>query len=134
MNTSNKIMVLVALLVVFGLGFYARQPAPAKLQGALYSPVFQDYADSTSATTTLAAWPGTLHTVTIATPVANSVINVFDAATTSTATTSRLVATITLPVATSTPFTLTFDNAMVYGLTVSQSVGTSTITAEYQQN
>jgi hypothetical protein len=75
-----------------------------------------------------------LHTVTIATPVANSVINVFDAATTSTATTSRLVATITLPTATSTPFTLTFDNAMVYGLTVSQSGASSTITAEYNQN
>jgi hypothetical protein len=107
---------------------------PVAKLGQVYGvSAFNDYTDATLATTTLANYPGILHTLTVTTPVASSVINVYDAASTSTATT--LVATISIPSTPITaPFTLLFDNIHTKGLTVVQSGATSTLTAEYQQN
>jgi hypothetical protein len=119
--------IFIAVLV-FG---YTHQPA--KLGSVYGSPAFNDYTDATLATTTLANYPGILHTLTVTTPVASSVIKVYDAASTSTATT--LIATISIPSTPITaPFTLLFDNIQASGLTVAQSGATSTFTAEYQQN
>ena len=119
--------IFIAVLV-FG---YTHQPA--KLGSVYGSPAFNSYVDATSATATLAAYPGTLHTLTVTTPVASSVIKVCDSATSSSC--AVVVATITIPSTPITaPFTLTFDNIMNNGLTVVQTGASSTITAEYQQN
>jgi hypothetical protein len=118
--------VFIAVLV-FG---YTHQPA--KLGSVYGSPAFNSKTDAVSATTTLATYPGILHTIVVGTPVANSVITVCDSATSSSC--AKVVATITIPSSAPAPFELTFDNIFASGLTVAQSGATSTLTAEYQQN
>lgn len=135
MTTLNKIFfgIVGLAVIVVGLGFLIFRPAKAPTLGSVYSsPAFNDYTDATMATTTLANYPGILHTILVTTPVANSVITVYDAASTSTATT--VIAKITVPSTAANPFELTFDNIQTKGLTVVQSGATSTLTAEYQQN
>ena len=134
MTTSSKILsgIIVVLVVAFGFFFFTAK-APTKLGSVYGTPAFNDYTDAVSATTTLATYPGILHAIVVGTPVASSVIKVYDAASTSTATT--LIATISIPSTPITaPFTLLFDNIQASGLTVAQSGATSTFTAEYQQN
>jgi hypothetical protein len=119
--------IFIAVLV-FG---YTHQPA--KLGAGVYgTPAFNDYTDATLATTTLANYPGILHTILVTTPVANSVITVYDSASSTTA--STVVAKITVPATATNPFELTFDNIFTKGLTIQQATATSTLTAEYQQN
>ena len=107
---------------------------PVQKLGSVYgNPSFDDYTLATLATTTLAAFPGILHTIVVTTPVASSVITVYDSASSTTASTT--VAKITIPSTPITaPFSLSFDNSFYNGLTVVQSGATSTLTAEYQQN
>jgi len=137
MTTLNKIFLgIVGLAVLFAVGLFAYNSfhATQKL-GQIYGvPAFNDYTDATQATTTLATYPGILHTILVTTPVASSVITVFDAVSSSTATTSNIIAKITIPATASNPFELTFDNIFTKGLTIQQSTATSTLTAEYQQN
>jgi hypothetical protein len=131
MTTTSKILsgIIVVLVLACGFFFFTAK-APTKLGSVYGTPAFDDYADATLATTTLATFGGILHTIVITNPVSNSVINVYDAASTSTAVTP--IATITIPSSsTQTPFTLTFDNINVNGLTISQATATSTLTAEY---
>lgn len=133
MTTTSKILsgIIVVLVLACGFFFFTAK-APTKL-GAIYgTPAFNDYVDATQATTTLAAYPGILHTILVTTPVANSVITVYDSASSTTA--STVVAKITIPASAPAPFELTFDNIFTKGLTVVQSGATSTLTAEYQQN
>ena len=135
METLNKIFLGIVGLVVIvvGLGFLIFRPAKAPTLGSVYSsPAFNDYTDATMATTTLANYPGILHTILVTTPVANSVITVYDSASSTTA--STVVAKITIPSSAPAPFELTFDNIFNNGLTIQQSTATSTLTAEYQQN
>ena len=134
MTTTSKILsgIIVVLVLACGFFFFTAK-APVKLGGVYGVSAFNDYTDATLATTTLATYPGILHTIVVGTPVASSVIKVYDAASTSTATT--LIATISIPSTPITaPFTLLFDNIQASGLTVAQSGATSTLTAEYQQN
>ena len=128
----QSVKVAIGVFLAFLAFGYTHQPV--KL-GEIYGvSAFNDYVDATSATTTLATYPGILHTINVTTPVANSVIAVYDAVSSSTATTTNRIALITLPATTTTPFTLIFDNIFAKGLTVSQSGASSTLTAEYQQN
>ena len=126
----NVIKVAIGLVII-ALFFRGTPTAPAKLGSSQYGvPAFDDFQDATSATTTLATFPAILHTIVVTQPVSNSVISVYDAASTSTATTA--IITITIPSSTTqTPFTLTFDNINVNGLTISQATATSTLTVEY---
>ena len=131
----QSVKVALGIFLAFLAFGYTHQPV--KL-GQIYGvSAFNDYVDSTSATTTLASYPGILHTITVTTPVANSVITVYDVATTTAAAvaSSSVVASIKIPATvSSTPFTLLFDNIFTKGLTVLQSGASSTLTAEYQQN
>ena len=134
MSTPSKILSgsIVILVVAFGFFFFTPK-APTKLGGVYGTPAFNDYTDAAQGTTTLAAFPGVLHTLTVTTPVASSVIKVCDSATSSSC--AVVVATITIPSTPITaPFTLTFDNIFNNGLTIQQSTATSTLTAEYQIN
>lgn len=136
MTTLNKIFAgIVGLAILLGVGIYAYnslKPVPQKLGNIYGVSAFNDYTDATLATTTLANYAGILHVIDVTTPIANSVITVYDAASTSTATT--VVAKITVPSTATNPFELTFDNIQTTGLTVAQSGATSSLTAEYQQN
>jgi len=136
MTTLNKIFAgIVGLAILLGVGIYAYNSfhvVPQNLGGVYGTPAFNDYTDATLATTTLANYAGILHVIDVTTPIANSVITVYDAASTSTATT--VVAKITVPSTATNPFELTFDNIFKSGLTVVQTGASSTITAEYQQN
>ena len=125
----KQILIALGIIAAFAIGFYVHTPS-AKLGSALYTPTYTDYSDKTQATTTLAAFPGTLHTVIFGNPVAGSVVTICDSATSSSCAT--VVATLTIP-STTAPFTLTFDNQFTNGLTVYQATATSTITFEYQQ-
>ncbi len=129
----QSIKVLIGIFIAVVLFGFTKASAPTQKLGSVYgTPSFNDYTDAALATTTLANYPGILHTITVASPATSSVITVYDAASTSTA--STVVATITIPSTAVAPFTLTFDNIQTKGLTVVQSGATSTITAEYKQN
>ena len=127
----QSVKVALGIFIAFLVFGYVK---PVQKLGSVYgSPAFNDYTDAASATTTLATYPGILHVINVTTPVASSVITVYDSASSTTASTT--VAKISIPSTPITaPFTLTFDNIMVNGLTVVQSGATSSITAEYQQN
>jgi hypothetical protein len=126
----QSVKVAIGIFLAFMVFGYVH---PAQKLGSVYgNPSFDDYTSATLATTTLAAFPGILHTIVVATPIANSVITVYDSASSTTASTT--VAKITIPSTAPAPFSLSFDNSMYSGLTVAQSGATSTLTAEYQQN
>ena len=136
MTNKTLFALVVALFLAAGfggwfMGYQAKQSGQ-KLGGVYGVSAFNDYTDATLATTTLATYPGILHTIVVGTPVANSVITVCDSATSSSC--AKVVATITIPSSAPAPFELTFDNIFASGLTVAQSGATSTLTAEYQQN
>lgn len=82
---------------------------------------------TTAATTVVKATNGVLHTITINTPVASGVINLYDNASTS----GTVIGVITLP---STliegPITLTYDALFLNGLTII-STGTFDVTVTY---
>jgi hypothetical protein len=133
MTTTSKILsgIIVVLVLACGFFFFTAK-APTKLGSVYGVSAFNDYTDATLATTTLANYPGILHTILVTTPVANSVITVYDSASSTTA--STVVAKITVPATAANPFELTFDNIFTKGLTIQQATATSTLTAEYQQN
>jgi len=130
--TFQSIKVALGLVVAFLLFGYTHQIKAPVFGSALYTPTYSNYTDSALATTTLAAWAGTLHTISVTTPVASSVITVCDSAATTTC--AVVVAKITIPSTAPAPFTLHFDGQFVNGLTVVQATATSTLTADYQQN
>lgn len=131
MTRLNKLFIFLGLTAVFGLGFSAwHNASPSLGSGSLYIPAYIDYQDSVSATTTLASFSGVLHTIVFTKPVAGSVINVYDSATTTTPTVLLASMAVT---STGNPFTLTFDVNTVNGLTVVQTGATSTMTLTYQQ-
>jgi hypothetical protein len=134
MTTTSKILSGIIVVLVLACGFFFFTHQPVKLGQVYGVSAFNDYVDSTSATTTLATYPGILHTILVNTPIANSVIKIIDANSTTTAASGTVIATITVPSTAANPFELTFDNIMTKGLTVVQSGATSTLTAEFQQN
>ena len=130
----QSVKVAIGIFLAFLAFGYTHQPV--KLGQVYGVPAYEDFSYSTSATTTLARFPGNLHTIVIGTPVANSVITVYDVATSTSAivASSTAVVEITIPATATAPFSLSFDNRFYNGLTVVQSGATSTLTAEYQQN
>lgn len=134
MTTTSKILsgIIVVLVLAFGFFFFTAQ-APTKL-GAVYgNPAYVTTSTATQATTTLYAFAGILHTISITKPVSNSVITIYDSATTTTPTIAPLVITIPSSSAQS-PFTLTIDGIFNNGLTIQQATATSTVNVTYQQN
>ena len=129
----QSVKVALGIFIAFLVFGYVK---PVQKLGSVYgNPAFNDYTYAVSATTTLATYPGILHVINVTTPVASSVIKVYDLATSTSVASSTPIATIAIPSTPITaPFNLTFDNIMVNGLTVVQSGATSTLTAEYQQN
>lgn len=136
MVRSEKILFIVAAVIFAGLFSFlvkVESPSPTFGSGSLNVPVYVNGQDANQATTTIFAFPGVLHTIVVTKPVVGSVINVYDSATTTVSTAP--IASITIPTSpTSTPFFLEFDINVFNGLTVSQTVGTSTINLSYQQN
>jgi hypothetical protein len=135
MTTLEKTLVGIATLIIFFASFLGGQVLDKSNKlgvGAFQIPTYNYLTDLTSATTTLATYPGTIHSVTVATPVANSVITIYDSASSTTA--STVVARITVPSAAPAPFTLLFDTSLTQGLTVVQTGASSTMTISYKQN
>lgn len=138
MNTLEKTLLggVLSLMTIF-LGFIASfvsAPQPKTLGSSVLNiPVYSNTQITTSPTTTIAAYPGVLHSVTFNAPVSNSVVTVYDSATTTTPTT--ILETITIPSSSAqTPFTLVYDGNFTKGLTVVQTGASSTFTVNYQQN
>lgn len=134
MSLKEKIGFIAVVLVLGGIaGFLFRSESPSpSLGSALYTPTYSLSTTNTSASTTLFAFAGTLHTLVITAPVSNSVIGVYDSASTSTASAKF---TVTIPSSTAqVPLTLTFDAQFSNGLTIAQTGASSTIVATYQQN
>ena len=134
MTRSEKLGSAI-LIILLGVGLFAflvlvrKGPSSPSLRGATYQISTYVYAlDATQATTTYAAFPGTLHTIVVGTAVSSDVISVYDSNTSTAPTT--LMAKITTT--SSTPQSLTFDASFTSGLTIQQSA-TSTLTASYQQ-
>ena len=130
LTKGEKISIAVVIVLLAGLlGFLSVKVAPSPSLGAgtYQIPSYAYSLDATSATTTLAAFPGTLHTIVFGTPVSGDVVTVYDS-NTSTAPTA-VIAKITT---TSSTVFLLFDTSFTSGLTIQQSV-TSTLTASYQQ-
>jgi hypothetical protein len=134
MTKVEKIIGGLIAIIVVGFALYAIKPATAPSLGSVYgNPAFVTTSTATQATTTLYAFAGILHTISITKPAAGSVITIYDSATTSSPTIAPLVITIpTTP--TSTPFTLTIDGIFNNGLTIQQATATSTVNVTYQQN
>jgi len=125
--------ILLFAVAVIGLSYATRPTHNTSLgSGSLYIPVYVTTSTSVSATTTLYAFPGVLHTISITKPVSGSVITIYDSATTTLPTVAPLV--ITIPAANLAPFTLNIDGIFANGLTVQQGTATSTINVTYQQN
>lgn len=137
MTTSQKILNIVSgalLLILVIFAVYSARPStqPSLGSGSLYIPAYIATSSATQATTTLYAFSGVLHTISITKPVSNSVISIYDSAT-STNPTGPIVS-VTIPTSpTSTPFTLLIDGNFANGLTIAQSGATSTVTLTYQQ-
>ena len=94
------------------------------------APVGWNYKNITTDTTTdVKASAGFLHSVVINTPVASSVINIYD----NTAASGTLIGTITLPATllNQGPMTALYDVAFATGLTVKTATGASDITVTY---
>ena len=133
MTKADKILLGVALILTLGIVVYISRPATAPTFGAgLNVAAFSTTSTATQATTTLYAFAGTLHTISVTKPVSGSVITIYDSATTTAPTVAPLVITITT--STVAPFTLTIDGEFNNGLTIQQSTATSTINVTYQGN
>ena len=136
MTTREKILigfVFIFAIAVIGLSYASRPTHTSLGSGSLYIPAYVTTSTSVSATTTLYAFPGVLHNISITKPVAGSVITIYDSATTTAPTIAPIV--ITIPTSpTSTPFTLNIDGIFNNGLTIQQSTATSTVNVTYQQN
>lgn len=80
-------------------------------------------------TTTVRGGPGVLHTITINTPVASSVITIYD----NTAASGTKIGTITLPATLlqEGPYTAIYDVIFATGLTITTATGASDITVSY---
>lgn len=133
MTKSDKIIaaiVIILLASVLGFLIKVESPSPSLGSGSLYVPAYIDYYTS-SASTTLATFPGVLHTIVIGKAAAGSVITVYDSSSSSVLTT--ILTSITIPNATTTPFYVELDSNTANGLTVTQSGATSTLTLTYQQ-
>lgn len=132
MTLREKILTaLVAGFFIGAIGFFVKLNPPQNLgSGSLYIPSYEYSQEATQATTTLFAFSGVLHTLSITKPVTNSIISVYDSATSTSPTV--LIAQVTIS-PTSTPFSLFFDTRVINGLTIAQSGATSTLTASYQQ-
>lgn len=81
---------------------------------------------STQTTTVCKVGPGMLHSITFNTPVATSVITVFD----NTAASGTTIATITVP-ASPQSYTLIFDSRFSTGLTILTATASSDITVNF---
>jgi hypothetical protein len=121
-------------LAVALFAFLVKIESPSPSLGQVYGvSAFSVTSTATQATTTLYAFGGILHTVTITKPVSNSVITICDSATSSSCAVAPIV--ITIPSSsTQVPLTLTFDARFFNGLTIVQSGATSTLSPTYQQN
>ena len=131
MTRGEKIGIAVFILFVAGVFAFLvakEAPSPSLGAGTYQIPTYAYSLDATQATTTYAAFPGTLHTIVIGTAVSGDVISVYDSNTSTAPTT--LMAKITTT--SSTPQSLTFDASFTSGLTIQQSA-TSTLTASWQQ-
>lgn len=122
---------IIGVLFLFAIIFatYAVRPTtePSLGSGSLYVPAYTNTVDAVVATTTLANYPGVLHSITVGTPISGDVVTVYDSATT---TASVVMAKIT---ENSSTVTLAFDGSFSNGLTIQQTAS-STLTANYQQN
>ena len=93
-------------------------------------PIGWRYANITTDTTTeVKAGSGVLHSITINTPVASSIINLYD----NTAASGTLIGTITLPATllSDGAKTAIYDVAFATGLTIKTTTGASDITVSY---
>lgn len=134
MTKREKVFIGLFALIVFGVAIYSTRPItePSFGSASLYVPTYVNALDAAVATTTIANFPGVLHSVTIDTPISGNVITVYDSASTSTA--SVVIAKITEPSSTTiAPVTLQFDGSFINGLTITQTAS-STLTVNYQQN
>ena len=130
---KSAIVILLGIIATFLYGFSHQMQSKNLGSGNLYIPAYVTTSTATQATTTLYAFPGVLHSISITKPVAGSVITIYDSATTTAPTIAPIV--ITIPTApTSTPFTLNIDGIFNNGLTIQQGTATSTVNVSYQQN
>lgn len=85
---------------------------------------------TTTATTVVKSGVGMLHSITINTPVASSVITIYD----NTAGSGTKIGTITLPgtLLAEGPYTAHYDVAFTVGLTIVTATGASDITVSYR--
>ena len=75
----QSVKVALGIFIAFLVFGYVK---PVQKLGSVYgNPAFNDYTYAVSATTTLATYPGILHVINVTTPVASSVIKVYDLAT-----------------------------------------------------
>ena len=134
MKRLEKYLAGVVGFIVLALAIYAIKPATAPSLGAgLNVAYYSTTSTATQATTTLYAFAGTLHTVSVTKPVSGSVITIYDSATTTAPTVAPIV--ITIPSSSAqVPFTLTIDGEFNNGLTIQQSTATSTVNVTYQGN
>ena len=94
-------------------------------------PIYSYAVITTQTTTTCKSGAGTLHTITISTPVANATVKVWDSLAGSG---TVLVDTITLPAAliSDGPITLTFDESFTTGLTIVTAGATMSLNVAYR--
>ena len=128
---SVKVLIGVFIAVVI-FGFVHPATAPTKLGQVYGVSAFNDLTDATLATTTLATYPGILHTILVTTPVANSVITVYDSANNAVIPATLATGTVTFGSTTTATSTATGTYAiLVNGLTItSASVNNGSTTVD----
>jgi len=129
---------VAAVLAWFGVAAFAAEPV---FPGTGY-PKWQPYSQTnplvvahifkygnitTDTTTTLKTGAGILHSLSFNTPVATTVVTVYD----NTAGSGTKIATITVP-ASPQPVTMFYDVAFTTGLTIVTATAASDITVSYQ--
>lgn len=136
LRKSQLLALLVALWAVSSFPSLAQQAQVPGVQlpgangnSAVFVPTgaFKFLNITTDTTTTVKSGAGVLHTITVNTANASSVITVYD----STAASGTKIATITLPASGGVPVTLQYDAIFQNGLTVVTTVLASDFTVSY---
>lgn len=124
---KKALEILVGLGILWGAISLLVSPAPAQAP-VIQGPFFYNHQTSTTTGVTLKAGPGTLHCITLNTPVATGVVTVYD---NTTASGSNVIAVFTVA-ASPQPSTTCYDVQFGTGLSLKVATAGQDLTVSYR--
>jgi len=116
----QSVKVALGIFIAFLVFGYVK---PVQKLGSVYgNPAFNDYVDAVAPTTTLANYPGILHVIDVTSPVASSIITVYDSASSVLTPATKATGTFTFGVSSTSTSTATGTYfGLVNGLTITSA-------------